>query len=786
MLWLSLVLGLFAVAWKPYTIMGTQDIFHPGLGVKFTQMGYLTPASSHYVYTIKVQQIAHFDKYYFASHYYTCNYTFGESFARHVPVEYREEFCQATEHWRQIIQAKVRTVAQQVKSYKNNFSILFRDRTNELKRGQVRRARFLSLLTGVASLISGIADGYEKFVMAKQIKHLGHNINKLFSNDQKLLQHLERTQTQNKQMFQNLHQRVYRLRAQSEQLRSAVKDLTSSASNATKVINVLHYTMQLMNYVYTVKLPALETIRQEIELRMESLAMLARGFITPALIPPSFLENILVEAENQLQNISAKLAYSDMAHYYTTRIAVAQRAGQELFVTLFLPMVPDSRSGTYHLYRIDTFPIPIDQSFKTNVSTRVVGLPAYIAELGEEIFQLDHGQLQTCMADSHFWNCPSDLPMLRSTTCATALFQQNHNEILSNCKFELNPLLEESIAREMEPGQYLISTSFQNWTIDCPGQEIVELQSCQFCTVKLNCACKLHTQDFSIGGTFDNCLEDHVHQHEIEYGRNIRYLYYVEPEKFFNSDVWQLQPAPLHPKFKETELQNENIQNIENKWIDLEEKGKMIARDEVLEFNPPATAQSTGMAMNFIIAISGISISAIMILLAIFISGLLKRKATTWKNQFLEAGAVLTALPIGTNAENTTIVVPNIFDIISTSALTLLLLGGLVYLLFKIIRYWYQHYGNSVYSHVFKYQNNLPDVTVMLEMYTANSYALIPLTSYKLTPDRLLITYQPCDVTVVKKGQWWMSHLEIQYGQTKIHVDEIQTNLGLPQRVDLP
>ena len=67
---------------------------------------------------------------------------------------------------------------------------------------------------------------------------------------------------------------------------------------------------------------------------------LAKGYITPAMIPPRYSEQIINDADNQLQNMSAKLAYSDMTHYYTTRIAVAQRVNSDLFITLFLPIVP--------------------------------------------------------------------------------------------------------------------------------------------------------------------------------------------------------------------------------------------------------------------------------------------------------------------------------------------------------------------------------------------------------------------------------------------------------------
>ncbi len=45
-----------------------------------------------------------------------------------------------------------------------------------------RKPLFMEFITGAASLISGLLDRYEKFVMAKQIKFLSQNQYDLFQN----------------------------------------------------------------------------------------------------------------------------------------------------------------------------------------------------------------------------------------------------------------------------------------------------------------------------------------------------------------------------------------------------------------------------------------------------------------------------------------------------------------------------------------------------------------------------------------------------------------------------
>ena len=45
-----------------------------------------------------------------------------------------------------------------------------------------RKPQFIEFITGAASLISGLLDGYEKFVMVRQIKFLSQNQHDLFQN----------------------------------------------------------------------------------------------------------------------------------------------------------------------------------------------------------------------------------------------------------------------------------------------------------------------------------------------------------------------------------------------------------------------------------------------------------------------------------------------------------------------------------------------------------------------------------------------------------------------------
>ena len=70
------------------------------------------------------------------------------------------------------------------------------------------KPKFIEFITGAASLISGLLDGYEKFVMARQIKFLSQNQHDLYENQNQLLTYVQDTQDLNNRRFLNMQQHM--------------------------------------------------------------------------------------------------------------------------------------------------------------------------------------------------------------------------------------------------------------------------------------------------------------------------------------------------------------------------------------------------------------------------------------------------------------------------------------------------------------------------------------------------------------------------------------------------
>ena len=93
-------------------------------------------------------------------------------------------------------------------SYETDLNATLTDRTAEINGEVSRPTRFLLVLTGAASLISRILDGYEKIVMARQIKHLSGNQQVLFSNQERIMERMQSSHQHNAALYHNLSKQL--------------------------------------------------------------------------------------------------------------------------------------------------------------------------------------------------------------------------------------------------------------------------------------------------------------------------------------------------------------------------------------------------------------------------------------------------------------------------------------------------------------------------------------------------------------------------------------------------
>ncbi len=187
--------------------IAATDFDNPALGVKFTHKGYFTAASSHYIHTIRIPALVKTDENGTLIPLIDFSYLWcsnESAFIRNMDQDLVDVFCKQTRTWRStLVDGNLPYYREQI-SYETDLKATFRDRSAEINEEASRPTRFLSVLTGAVSLISRILDGYEKIVMARQIRHLANNQQVLFSNQERIMERMQSTQQLNTAMYRNL------------------------------------------------------------------------------------------------------------------------------------------------------------------------------------------------------------------------------------------------------------------------------------------------------------------------------------------------------------------------------------------------------------------------------------------------------------------------------------------------------------------------------------------------------------------------------------------------------
>ncbi len=758
-----------------------KDFDNPSLGVKYTHKGYFTAASSHYIHTIRIPTIAQYDNN--SNIMSFLDYTFlncdEESILlKRMDNDSIQNFCEQTRVWRSVLQQEVLDFSSDQINYQIALQTTFEDKSAEIYRQSRRHARFISLLTGAASLLSRVLDSYEKIVIAKQIRHLSQNQKIMFSNQERIMRYMQSTAEHNKDMHTRLVAKMHHYKAQIDKLSRQVIWNTARVRDNNKKRKVIESMIKLMNYVYTIHRPVMAKVTAELRKRIDAFQTIAEGKLPISLISSHDLSQILTRAQSQLATHNAKLAVVDIELLYTMRIVTAQRVGRDLYLSLMLPVTAMDVPGTYEIYQIETYPIPTDHSAKTNMSTRMVHLPKYVAEAEGNFIELHDDQLDSCIRDAQMYQCPFDMP-IKDNTCASAIFEENHVEILRVCDFEINPIYEERIVRELSPGRYLMSMNNVTWLRQCQN-DTEEIPSCLYCVIHLDCGCQLEAGPYHLMGTFDTCVENTPS--EITYVFNSAFHYFMAPDQYFEQEIWDAQTGLTWEPKSDFIVENADTDQIDAQWVDLRQDWSDMLEEGTFDMMPLKTKTrylnelyiGALILAGIVLILSGTAVAACL---------MVKSRARQWSNHFLKAGGALGFLP-------TTHAAP-VFKAPSYGSVTGAMLMGLIvivimYLLVWGIRWFCCRFRRMIAPYAWAHGNKLKSILV-LELMTENEFAIIPVAEYFISPDAYLVVYDPAQLKVALEYTWWMTVCRIDYGRdVAIYIDTAKSSLTLPQRVKLP
>jgi chorismate mutase len=233
--------------------------------------------------------------------------------------------------------------------------------------------------------------------------------------------------------------------SQSNAVHKVITELTREVETtmglqlATKIL-----INQTSSYVHV--LDNMEKIRTAVE-------NLVHGFLSPVLIKPRSLQNIitLIQWDLKMKYPKFQLLRTTIQHYYASHDFSYSRIQNNLFIQIRFPIATNNIPLT--LFEVRSFPVLVPNS--EGHTTAVKNLPyGIIASAGYDYFIQLATKPNYDQSDLLFMAKEADVfrPLVNSTSCVGALFQNEVPNIIKQCQFQLT-------ATAMQPSIILLSST---------------------------------------------------------------------------------------------------------------------------------------------------------------------------------------------------------------------------------------------------------------------------------------------------------------------------------------
>ena len=201
--------------------------------------------------------------------------------------------------------------------------------------------------------------------------------------------------------------------------------------------------------------------------------MLPNTFVSPDDIENmvNHIESSIVKDQNRLRLVDANVGLYYMAPLIFFTRSVRAKA---LYIQLSMPLY--TIGGKMTAYRIDRTHITVHEG--TAMSTRIENLPDFllVSEDGHYYSEMTTSQMVACKGLG-IKNCPTErsLQKFNEATCASALYQDNAQDIMRLCDIRIGHEVEPSSAIRLHDHTFLLHSAHavtnhteRAWTMHCP------------------------------------------------------------------------------------------------------------------------------------------------------------------------------------------------------------------------------------------------------------------------------------------------------------------------------
>ena len=244
---------------------------------------------------------------------------------------------------------------------------------------------------------------------------------------------------------------------------------------------------------------------------------LVNGKLTPNIISPLVLTQLLKDVENNLQSLNSHMhVQCDNSYFYMhDHATITTLKNDVIYLKLRIPIA--STSYDFALFKVDVVPVPANTN--QSMFTKVSNVPPYllISKDQEHFLELSSNDLDNINDPAY----PRTLvPMSRSNkVCVLNLFFDQVDMLTENCKLDLihSPSFPQNFIYSLGQDEYLIYSPKLTWTVSCPSQLDKSVQHLGLFTIQLKCRCTLRAQSTLLTAVDKKCFNA---QHVVNYSVN--------------------------------------------------------------------------------------------------------------------------------------------------------------------------------------------------------------------------------------------------------------------------
>ena len=472
---------------------------------------------------------------------------------------------------------------------------------------------WFNLLGNIAKKVMGVATTQDIKILQGHIAELAimlkeksknriHDVSKLHSYEIKLDHRMDRLSKH----LVSLDNTLMSMSHDVEQLKKYAEYTNSISARVYSNSRLLNTTFKIFNWLhsYNLNIHGLAQLRTTAVSQLATVAQLAQGRLAAEILAPQHLKDIIKDINIRLAAHSPNLVITtDPLQFYRQEdLITVTHDVKYLYVKIRFPV--SSPSSQFSLYKVDTVPVPTDQT--TEVFTQLSGLPDWLAISSDasSFIPFHHDEAAQL---KEILNTQNYLPIqVTNQSCVLNLFFGLQEDIILTCRHQLlkKPQTSLEFVYTLPPRGYLIYTPTRQWSTLCNGTETsdpVNHQGLFFMDVQCGCIVSSHqtnllpdTQNCSssqteIGYSANFLVYQKLYRHLQDFTMNIN-DFHQEPVNF------QL-PNIIHEKlnFTDLELQDnlsaQDITDLNNfeaatdlppqwsyvKWIDHPEADNIIA-----------------------------------------------------------------------------------------------------------------------------------------------------------------------------------------------------------------